>query len=275
MKRIVSVFLAAILLVTFGAVFTGCSKTSDEDFVVGLECAYAPFNWTQTDDSNGAVAIEDGSGYAGGYDIEIAKLIADGLGRKLVIAKTAWDGLIPALQSDTIDAIIAGMSPTAKRKESIDFTDNYYRSNLVIVVKKDSPFASATSIQDFAGAKLQAQLGTFHDTVIDQIQGATHVPAANNFSAMRVALESGTIDGYVSERPEAVSAAGTNSDFTFVEFAEGSGFEVSDDDVAVAVGINKGNEELVSKINEILAGISEEQRTQLMDAAIANQPAAQ
>ena len=112
------------------------------------------------DDSNGGVKIDGNAEYAGGYDVEIAKKIAEGLGKELVIVKTEWDGLVPALTSGKIDAIIAGMSPTEERKETIDFSDNYYKSNLVMVVKKGGDYEEATSIQDFKGAKITAQLNT-------------------------------------------------------------------------------------------------------------------
>lgn len=252
----------------------GAPKSSTAEggtFKVGLEAGYAPFNWTQMDDSKGAVPIDGAAEFAGGYDVEIAKKLAEGLGKELVIVKTEWDGLVPALTSGKIDAIIAGMSPTAERKQTIDFSDNYYKSDLVMVVKKGGAYEKATSIQDFNGAKVTAQLNTFHYSVIDQIKGVEKQPAMDNFPAMRVALESGIIDGYVSERPEAVSASSANENFAFVEFTEG--FKTSDDDTAIAVGLAKDSE-LTSKINEILAGIPEDERTSIMDAAIKNQPAA-
>lgn len=261
--------------------FTACGNAATEEDAetddtadvlrIGMECAYAPFNWTQVDDSNGAVAI-DGGGYAGGYDVEIAKIIAESMGKELVIVKTVWDGLPQALQSGTIDLIIAGMSPTAERKETIDFSDAYYRSNLVMVVLKDGAYADATSIQDFSGATITAQLNTFHYTVIPQIEGVDQKSAMDDFSAMRVALESGIIDGYVSERPEGVSATTANSKFAMVEFADGGGFVASDDDVAIAVGIKKDSAELLAAVNAAIATISEEQRIELMDQAILNQP---
>lgn len=279
MKKL-ALLLAMSLSVTM--LFTGCgkkestdvSKTKEDDntFRVGLEAGYAPFNWTQTDDSNGAVKIDENAEYAGGYDVEIAKRIAKGMGKELVIVKTEWLGLVPALTSGKIDAIIAGMSPTAERKESIDFSDNYYKSDLVMVVKKGGNYENATSIQDFSGAKVTAQLNTFHYTVIDQIKGVVKETAMDDFPAMRVALESGMIDGYVSERPEGVSATAANKNFAMVEFTEG--FETSDDDTAIAVGLVKGSD-MTDKINEILAGISEDERTKIMDEAIKNQPAAQ
>lgn len=246
-------------------------ETEQQEFRVGMECNYAPFNWTQTDDSNDAVEISSG-GFAGGYDVEIAKRIADGLGKKLVIVKTEWDGLPPALTSGKIDAIIAGMSPTEDRKVTVDFTDNYYTSELVIVVKKDSQYASAASLADFSGAQITGQLNTFHYTVIPQIPDVKQQTAMESFPAMIVALTSGSIDGYISERPAAVSAMESNPDLTFVEFPEGEGFEASPDDVAVAVAIAKGQEDLISSINEILAGISEDERQELMNAAVKNQP---
>lgn len=277
MRNKLSLFI--VLLITAFVLLAGCgtSKGSDSGasegntFTVGLEAGYAPFNWTQNDDSNGGVKIDGSAEYAGGYDVEIAKKVAEGLGKELVIVKTEWDGLVPALTSGKIDAIIAGMSPTAERKATIDFSDNYYTSNLVMVVKKGSKYEGATSIQDFKGAKVTAQLNTFHYSVIDQIKGVDKKTAMDNFPAMRVALESGMIDGYVSERPEGVSASAANENYVMVEFEEG--FKTSADDTAIAVGLEKGSD-LTKKINEILAGISEEERTSVMDNAIKNQPAA-
>jgi putative lysine transport system substrate-binding protein len=278
MKNKLTIFI--VLLVSTMLLLAGCGTSNssnsgsseDNTFKVGLEAGYAPFNWTQKDAANGGVKINGSAEYAGGYDVEIAKKVAEGLGKELVIVKTEWDGLVPALTSGKIDAIIAGMSPTAERKETIDFSDNYYTSNLVMVVKKGSKFEGATSIQDFKGAKVTAQLNTFHYTVIDQIKGVDKKTAMDNFPAMRVALESGMIDGYVSERPEGVSASAANENYVMVEFEDG--FKTSSDDTAIAVGLEKGSKS-TDKINEILKGISEEERTSIMDTAIKNQPSAQ
>ncbi len=213
-------------------------------------------------------------GYADGYDVQVARKIADGLGKKLEIVKIEWDGLTLAVQSGEIDAIIAGMSPTAERALTIDFTEPYYESELVVVVKKDGPYASAKALADLSGAKITAQLNTFHYTVIDQIPGVVKQTAMETFPAMIVALSSGSIDGYISERPGAVSAVASNPDLTYVEFSEGSGFEASPEDVAVAVGLKKGSD-LRDGINKILADISREDRQQMMDEAVENQPLSQ
>lgn len=247
-------------------------KTPTDEFRVGMEAGYAPFNWTQSTDVNGAVQMYQSTSYAGGYDVQIAQKIADGLGKKLVIVKTKWDGLSPALQSGTIDAIIAGMSPTTERRKEIDFTDAYYESQLVMVVRQDGPFANAQSLADLNGAKITAQLNTFHYSVIDQIPGVQRETAMDSFSAMRAALTAGIIDGYVSERPEGVTATAVDSHFKMLEFTPENNFQTSPEDVQVAVGMRKGDSD-VARVNEILATISSAERSALMDQAIQDQPA--
>ena len=264
MKRIITAVIALTLLLS------ACAFAA-ETFRVGMECDYPPFNWTQVEADDKSVPIDGGMGYAGGYDVEIAKKIADALGRELVVVKIQWDGLIPALQSDMIDAVIAGMSPTEPRKVTVDFTDAYYNSDLVVVVRKDNPYAGAETLKDFAGAKITGQLNTFHYTVIDQLEGVEKLPAMETFPAMTVALASGAIDGYISERPGAVSACASNSDFTFVVFTDG-GFEASEEETSVAVAVKKGSDELIAQINEALAAIDIDTRNQIMDEAVLSQP---
>jgi len=267
-------------------ILAGCGNGTTEDsspadgsaesdaFVVGMEAGYPPFNWTQNDDSNGAVKIDGADGYANGYDVQMAQKVADGLGKELVIVKTEWDGLVPALVSSKIDAIVAGMSPTDERKEAIDFSDSYYTTELVIVVKSDGAYANATTLADFADAKVTAQLNTLHYGVIDQIEGVQKQPAMDSFTSMRVALESGTIDAYVSERPEAISASAANSAFKMIELNQADTFELSVADSEIAIGLIKESE-LKDQINEILSGITEEERIQMMEEAIKNQPSAE
>ena len=261
MKRIICTILAACLLLCSCAFAEG-------QFRVGMECDYPPFNWTQVDASDTTVPIDGGMGFAGGYDVEIAKKIAEGLGKELVVVKIEWDGLIPALNSGMIDAVIAGMSPTAERKITVDFTDAYYNSDLVVVVRKDSDFANAATLADLSGAKITGQQNTFHYTVIDQIEGVSKQEAMPTFPAMIVALTSGAIDGYISERPGAVSACAANDGLTFVT----PGFVASEEDTSIAVAIKQGNSDLVAAINDILADIDTDTRNQLMDSAVLNQP---
>ena len=266
MKKVL-VLLLAVILMTTG--FAGCSKPDKEKLKVGMECDYAPFNWTQTDNKNGAVAISnDSTGYAGGYDVQIAKKLADSLGMELEIVKTEWDGLIPGLTSGKLDLIIAGMSPTDERKEVIDFSDYYYESDLVIVVKSDGPYAGALSIADFSGAKITGQLNTTHYEVIDQISGVSKQEALPDFSSMTNSLKSGFIDGYVSERPHALSVTKVHSDLNFIAFTADTGFTYNVNESNISVGMLKDSE-LKDKINEALKKISANDRAKLMDDAIA------
>lgn len=263
--------------------FAGCGGNSDTKasdlekvksagkITVGMECAYAPYNWSQTSENEYTVKVQDGL-YADGYDIQIAKKVADSLGVSLEIKPIEWNGLLSALNSGQIDLIIAGMSPTEERKLSIDFTDTYYDSNLVMVVKKDSAYASATKISDFSGAKITGQLNTFHYKVIDQIEGVNKQTALEDFAALIQALSSGTVDGYVCEKPGAVSAVASHPEFTYVEFSKENGFTCDPAESSISIGVRK-NSDLTEKINTILSGISKDEREKLMDGAIERQPA--
>ena len=275
-KMSFSLVICILLSVAMLAFMQGCAKSgsASNEFRVGMECGYAPFNWTQTDNSNGAVEIERSGTFAGGYDVEIAKRIAEGLGLKLVIVKTDWEGLLPAITSGKIDAIVAGMSPTDERKETIDFSDNYYESDLVIVVRKDGPYVYAKSLADLSGAKITGQLNTFHYGVIEQIPNVDQQTAMEDFPTMIAAVTSGKIDGYVSERPGAKSAELSNPNLTYVSFDSANGFQCSPDDTAIAIGLKKDSQ-YTAKINEILKGISAADQEAIMDAAFNNQPASE
>ena len=265
MKKLISILLALALLLG------GVSAMAEGTLRVGMECGYAPYNWTQPEASDYAVAIDGGAGYADGYDVQIAKAIAEGLDKELVIVKVEWDGLIPAVTSGAIDAIIAGMSPTEERKATLDFTDPYYLVDMVVVVKSDGPYANATSLADFSGAAITGQLNTTHYEVIDQIPGVNKLAAMETFPAMTVALKSGAIDGYIAERPGAIADTMANPELSFVAFDEGNGFDVALEDTQISVGVAKGSE-LVSSINDILAGLDQAARDQVMEDAIARQP---
>lgn len=266
MKRCIAFVLATLITAT-GMVALAEGGT----FRVGMECNYTPFNWTQTEASEFAVPIEGGGGYADGYDVQIARHIAKGLGKELVIVKTEWDGLPMGVVAGLFDAIIAGMSPTEERKVTLDFSDAYYTSDLVVVVRKDSPYASAKKLEELSGAKITGQQNTFHYTVIDQIPGVQKELARETFSAMIVALQSGVVDGYVAERPGAEADTLANPDLAYVLFDEGNGFAASEEDVSIAVGLQKGSV-LTDEINAILAELDHETRVQMMLDATNRQP---
>ncbi|MDR3360247.1 MAG: ABC transporter substrate-binding protein/permease [Bifidobacteriaceae bacterium] len=270
-KALVLVGLALTLPLALGAWQAGDADEAKPPLRVGMEAAYAPFNWTQLDDAHSAARI-DGGGYAGGYDVQMARRVAEKMGRDLVVVKTGWDGLIPAVQAGKIDLIVAGMTPTAERQEAIDFSDPYYTSDIVVVVKKDSKWAKAQAIDQLSGAKITGQISTVHyDKFVDQIPGVDKQTALPDFPTMILAVKSGKVDGYVSERPGALSAVASNPDLTFVSFPEGKGFDVEEGDTAIAIGLKKGSS-LLGEVNQALAQIPEDERQALMEQAVKDQP---
>lgn len=275
MKAFLKFLKINIILLISLTFLSGCSfgeKDKNNVLKIGMECTYAPFNWIQPNDNYDAVEIATGW-YACGYDVYMAKLISESMGRKLQIVKIDWDGLLPALSSGKIDAIIAGMSATEERKQSMDFTNNYYNSDIVVVVRKDSPYAGAQSINDFKGAKITGQLSTLHyDVFIDQMSGVVKEVAMEDFSAMVSAVNAGKVDGYVSERPSAMVAAYTNPNLKYIEFEKGKGFNFSQDEVSIAIGVKKGNH-IKDEINLALEKIDENTRAELMEKAVRHQPA--
>ena len=258
--------LFALLLLSFG--FANRAQ-ADEYLRIGMEAAYAPFNWTQDDDKNGAVKIEGTNQYANGYDVQIAKQVAKALGKKPLVVKTSWNGLIPALTSGKLDMIIAGMSPTAERKKEIAFSNSYYTSEPVVLVNKDGSYANAKTLKDFKGAKITSQQGVYLYNLISQLTGAKQETAMGDFAQMRQALESGVIDGYISERPEALTAESANSKFKMIQFKKG--FEVNEEDATIAIGMRK-NDNRLEQVNAAIAKISAKDQVALMDKMIQNQP---
>ena len=167
----------------------------DGVLTVGMECTYAPYNWLQPDDSNGAVPVSGGSGYANGYDVMIAKRICEAYGWQLEVVSSAWDSLTPAVQSGTMDANIAGQSMTAERMTEVDMAGPYYYATIVVLTTRNSQYASARSIADLAGGKCTSQSGTiWYDSCLSQIRDAQLLAPAESAPAMIMQLETGAVD---------------------------------------------------------------------------------
>lgn len=245
------------------------SAAGTEVLRVGMECNYAPFNWTTTTETDTTKPIEGGD-FADGYDVVIATKLAEATGKEVQIVKLDWDNLILSLKNNQIDAIIAGMTDTPEREQEVAFTSPYYESEEVMIVKKDGKYAGATSIQDFSGATVQGQMNTVYDEVIDQIEGVTHQPAAETFPAAIQALQAGAVDGVVSELPVANGVVAANSDLAIIRFDEGKGFEA---DTTVSVAVRKEDTELKDALDKALSDISVDERNKLMEEAVERQPA--
>ncbi|MEE3419564.1 MAG: transporter substrate-binding domain-containing protein [Lachnospiraceae bacterium] len=133
---------------------------------VGIECAYAPYNWTQESEEVGngdkAVKIANNEGYAYGYDVKVAQMIADKLGWDLEIYKSDWSAIFMGLNSGTYDCIMSGICYSDERDKTLDFTTPYYCRKITATVRADSEFADFTSLDQFKGknAKVTSQMGT-------------------------------------------------------------------------------------------------------------------
>lgn len=262
--------VAAMALTVGSSAFAEEAKT----LKVAMECGYAPYNWTQPDDSNGAVQIADSSEYAYGYDVMMAKHICEELGYELQIVKMDWDSLVPAVVSGTVDCVIAGQSITAERQEVVDFSMPYYYASIITLTKADSAYADAASVADLAGATCTSQLNTvWYDTCLPQIPDAEILPAQESAPAMLVALEADKCDLVVTDQPTGLAACVAYPDFKLLDFSDTDGaFEVSEEEINIGISMQKGNTKLQEEINSVLEKMTPEDYTKMMDEAISVQP---
>lgn len=293
-KRLLALLLAAMMLLglcacgsssstaendgaeaaSAGSVEAASAEADGEVFTlrVGMDCAYAPYCWTQDDDSNGAVPIADSNEYVCGYDVEIAKMICDTYGWNLEVIKVEWDGIILALNSNKIDCIIDGMGVTEERLQSVNFSNYYWSSEQVMVVRKDSQYVNATSLEDFSGAKVTSQLNSMWMDLISQIPGVDEQPGLNGTPELLVAVSSGKLDATIMGETEAYSGCLSNPDLAIVKFDEGKGFEVALSDCSAGIAVRKTDEELLSQINAVVDTLDRDKQETMMQQALDAQP---
>ena len=256
---------------TAAAIATG---VEDGVLTVGMECAYAPYNWTQMDDSNGAVPIANNPGtYANGYDVMIAKKICEANGWDLEVMAIGWDGLVPALNAGQLDAVIAGQSMTETRMQEVDMAGPYFYASIVCVTQKDNALASATGISQLSGA-CTAQTGTiWYDSCLPQIEGAELMPASETAPAMIMAATSGTVDYICTDMPTAMGACATYDNLVILDFTgTEDNFEVDEGEINIGISVVKGNTVLLDAMNAVLADMTVEDFNNTMNEAINVQP---
>lgn len=284
MKKLLAIVLS--LMLTVGLCACGESKTEsgktyadvpgleDGILTVGMECAYAPYNWTQMDDSNGAVPIANNPGtYANGYDVMIAKKIAEHYDVTLEVMAIGWDGLNPALDEGKLDAVIAGQSMTEERLEEVEMAGPYFYANIVCVARKDTAQAAATGISSLTGT-CTAQTGTvWYNDFIDQIPGATKTSAAETANAMVMAVAESRVDFICTDMPTAMGACATYDNLVILDFSgTDDDFEASEGDINIGISVKLGNTALKDMMDEVLKDMTVEDFNDLMNDAIAVQP---
>lgn len=273
-KRILSSVLCGLISVLSMTSCDNSQTNGKKQLVIGLECNYTPFNWTELSGNEYTLPISNVSdSYADGYDIQIAKYLGEKLDYEIVIKKLEWDALLTSMVTDDINCIIAGMSYSEERDLTIDFTNNYYTSEMTIVVRKDSPLVNITNVNELANYKVVSQRGTLTYDIIDQIPNVIKQPALDSFAVASLSVASGTSDAMTAEYPVAKAIVNGNSALTLVTFSKENGFQnLDENELGVAIGIQEGNKKLKELINNALNELSNEQRKEMMDGAIKRAP---
>ena len=276
-----NLFIGLVLIVGL-IVLSGCGTSNEVNegeerkvLRVGMECAYAPYNWAQADDSNGAVPISGSSEYAYGYDVMMAKFLAEKMGYELEVYQIDWDSLPVALQSNKIDCVIAGQSITAERLQTVDFTTPYYYASIVGLTMNDSQYANAEGVADLEGATCTSQINTvWYDVCLPQIENANILPAMESAPTMLVALNSGKTDLVVTDMPTAMAATKVYPDMKILDFtnSENDNFDVSEEEINIGISVRKGNSELLQELNSALAELDVTDFEEMMNTAISVQP---
>ena len=212
-----------------------------------------------------------------GMEIDLANMIAEYLGVDVEFTTVTAATRSELLDSGDIDCVLATFTITEERKQSWDFTTPYYYASIVCLVDKDSPYASAQGVSDLAGASCTSQMNTiWYDVCLPQIPEANILPAQDSAPAMLVALDSGRVDLVCTDMPTGQAALVAYPDMVLLDFSEGDDpFVVSEEEINIGISLNKNNSELRDAINSVLATLTVDDFTRMMDEAIAVQPLAQ
>lgn len=289
-RKIGSFCLAALLTMSLA---TGCGSDKKEEgsaakndnvLRVGMECAYAPFNWTQeteeVSDGSKAEPIYGTDFYAYGYDVAVAQKLAEEMGMELEIHKVDWSSIGTSLDAGDYDVIIAGMGKTAEREISYSFTEPYYYRDNCIVVKKGGEYEDVTKLSDLAGTgcSLTTQLGTGWVPLLEQVEGGVEAGNYETTSECFMAVTNGVADVCIVDLPTAESAALTNPDLKVISLDPSDTFSGDDEMVNVCIATRKDDTALRDKIQEAMDAIGWNDKAvmdELMDQVIELQPAAE
>ena len=249
------------------------SGVEDGVLTVAMECNYAPYNWSQGDDSNGAVPIRDSREYANGYDVMMAKKLCEANGWQLEIVRLDWDSLVPAVQAGVVDAVIAGQSMTASRAEMVDFAGPYLYASIVCLARQGTPQAEAKGISELRGY-CTSQLGTiWYSVCLPQIPNAEIQPAAESAPAMLMALETGAVDFVCTDIPTAQGALAVYPDMVLLDFSGSEdNFVVSEEEINIGISVMKGNAVLKDALDAVLSTMTVDDFNAMMAEATAIQP---
>lgn len=250
MKKLVSIFLAALLIVTLSGCQsknTGSASAASKaetsvdrikkagKIIVGTEATFPPFE--SADPKDGKTIV--------GFDMDISQAVADKLGVKLEIKNMKFDSLIEAVNTGMIDFTAAGMNPTDERKKVVDFSQVYFNTKQVLVVKDTNN--SINSAADLKGKTLGAQLGTTSEKAARSLSGIKQVTTLDKVDELMLEVKSGRIDGVVVENVVAGNYEKMGG-LKIINIPELN----TDGDLGIAIAVKKGNADLLKVINDTI-----------------------
>lgn len=208
--------------------------------VVGTSADYPPYEFH---------TLIDGKDEIVGFDMALAKYIAEELGVELEIADMAFESLLIGLETGKFDMVIAAMNPDPER--NANFSEIYYTATHGIVTTKDK-LDSYTTVEELAGKKLGVQIGTVQEGIGEELEGV-ELQALPLITNLMLELTTGKIDGIIMEVPVAESYAKVNTDLAIVQ-----GIEWGDESEGSAIALKKGDDELTQEVNRILEKVKVE-----------------
>lgn len=264
-------------------VLTGCEDSTPPDssksaanahvLNVAFEGMTVPCNWTQDSDAHGAVPIQGSKQFLCGFEIDYMKKVCELAGFELKAHKFDWDGMLLAVSTGKVDCAISMVTSSPERRRTMNFTEPYYYGETVGVVRKSSKFAAATSIEDLKGARATSMLNTlWYSAQIDRIPGVNKLPAMETVPTLVVALQSGTTDLILLDRPTAEALTISNPDLMVLPFSGMDGFNTSREEIACSIVLPKGQDGLRARLNAAMAQISPEEVEAMVRDACRNQP---
>ena len=216
-------------------ILTGCTSNQKEEdkLVVAMELAYPPFE------------TKDQAGNPYGISVDLARAFGDSIGQEVEIVNTAWDGLIPSLQTDKADMIISSMTITDDRKEQVDFSIPYANTSLALLVNQDSQINHVDDLNQ-SGKKIAVKLGsTGHIFAQENLQNCEIIVLADE-SACVTEVSQGKADAFIYDQLTIYRNVQNNPETTKAVYIEGIETE------AWGVAVKKGNDELVEQLNDFI-----------------------
>lgn len=220
--------------------------------VVGLSADYAPYEFH---------IMKDGKDQIVGFDIDIAKEIANDMGVDLEIKEMDFGAIVQSVKSGAIDLGISGLTPDEKRKEAVDFSDIYYEAEQGILINKNNK-DSIKSIEDLKGKKVGAQIGSIQAEIANGIEGAD-VKLLDNVNTLILELKTGKLDALIVELPVSKIATEVNEELAIADNV------IKDSEGGSAIAIQKGNKDLVDQVNATIKKLKDDGKMdQLVNDAI-------